>query len=118
MFRKLIFIGIMLFIASGYSNNGIAKGMKDNNDKDCRAECRIFYAASESNQGSQDKDSEDLEKQLKELKEEFKKLQKEIHEKFRKEVLPLIKKEIEKLREWLREFHPRDSEQEPQKTSI
>ncbi|MBN2123867.1 MAG: hypothetical protein JW821_06220 [Deltaproteobacteria bacterium] len=61
-----------------------------------------------------------IERQLKELLEELQLLEKDMREKFRKEILPHLKKEIERLREWLREFHPelRDPEPEPRKTHI
>jgi hypothetical protein len=46
-----------------------------------------------------------LEEQLKLLLEE-KKLEKDAEEKFRKDILPYIKREIEKLRNRLKEFYP------------
>jgi hypothetical protein len=49
-------------------------------------------------------DYDELEKDLQSLIKEFKRLEKDARDKIRKEILPLIQKEIEKLREWIREF--------------
>jgi hypothetical protein len=48
----------------------------------------------------------ELEEQLRLLLEELKKLEKDVEEKFRKDILPYIKREIEKLRNRLKEFSP------------
>lgn len=52
----------------------------------------------------------ELEKQLKQLLQDLEKLEKEANEKLRKELIPLLKKEIERLRKWLREFQFRERE--------
>lgn len=51
-----------------------------------------------------DRTFEDLERQLKQLLQELRKLEKEAGEKLRNELIPMLKKEIERLRKWLREF--------------
>jgi hypothetical protein len=60
----------------------------------------------------------DLQRQLNELLRELEKLEKEAREKFQKEMLPLIKKEIERLRRWLRDLPLKREEgkQEPLRT--
>jgi len=60
-----------------------------------------------------DKAYEDLEKRFKELLRELRKLESEAKEKLQKEIIPLLRKEIERLRQWLREF-PFKEEQEPE----
>jgi hypothetical protein len=55
----------------------------------------------------------DLEEQLRLLLEELKQLEKDAEEKFRKEILPHLKREIEKLRNRLKEFSP-GKEEAPQ----
>ncbi len=55
----------------------------------------------------------ELEEQLRLLLEELKKLEKDAEEKFRKDILPYIKREIEKLRNRLKEFSP-GKEEAPQ----
>ena len=52
----------------------------------------------------------ELEKQLKQLLQDLEKLEKDASEKLRKELIPLLKKEIEKLRKWLKEFQFRQKE--------
>ena len=52
----------------------------------------------------------ELEKQLKQLLQDLEKLEKDAGEKVRKELIPLLKKEIEKLRKWLKEFQFRQKE--------
>jgi hypothetical protein len=56
---------------------------------------------------------EELEEELKRLMEELKRFEKETEEKIRKEVLPALKEEIEKLRQWLREYCPEQEESTP-----
>ena len=61
----------------------------------------------------------ELEEQLKLLLEEFKKLEKEAEEKFRKDILPYIKREIEKLRNRLKEFSPgKEEAPRPQRVQV
>ncbi len=48
-----------------------------------------------------------LEEQLRVLLEELRVLEKEAKEKIQKEILPYLRREIEKLKEWLRDFQPR-----------
>jgi hypothetical protein len=55
----------------------------------------------------------ELEEQLRLLLEELKKLEKDAEEKFRKDILPYLKREIEKLRNRLKEFSP-GKEEAPQ----
>lgn len=56
---------------------------------------------------------EELEKQLKELMEELKRLEKDVKNKFQKDMLPFIKREIERLKKGLRKLRPKKEEQEP-----
>jgi hypothetical protein len=59
----------------------------------------------------------EIEEQLRLFLEELKRLEKEAEEKFRKEILPYLKREIEKLRKRLKEFSP-DKEEGPQPQRI
>ncbi len=56
---------------------------------------------------------EEIEKKLKELIEELEKLRSQASQKLRKDVIPFLEKEIEKLQEWLRDFR-QDRKSEPQ----
>ncbi|MFH1122448.1 MAG: hypothetical protein V1758_02195 [Pseudomonadota bacterium] len=62
------------------------------------------------------KDYEDIEKRLQKLLEELKRLEKDMEKRLRKEVLPHLRREIEKLRKWLRQFRMKDDDREPIKT--
>jgi len=58
-----------------------------------------------------------LEEQLRLLLEELKKFEKDAEEKFRKDILPYLKREIEKLRNRLKEFSPgKEEAPQPQRT--
>ena len=59
-------------------------------------------------------DFDEFERKVKELLQELERLQKEAAQKFRKDVLPQIQKEIDKLKEWLRDFHL-DNGDEPER---
>ncbi len=54
---------------------------------------------------------EDVEKKIKELIEELEKLQKDAGQKLRKDVIPRLEKELDKLKEWLRDFRLNEKEQ-------
>jgi hypothetical protein len=61
----------------------------------------------------------ELEEQLKLLLEELKKLEKDAEEKFRKDILPYLKREIEKLRNRLKEFSPgKEEAPRPQRVQV
>jgi len=62
-----------------------------------------------------DKSYEDMERQLKSLMEDVRRLEKEAAEKIRRELIPLLRKEIERLRKWLRDLHLDGDEEEPVK---
>lgn len=63
-----------------------------------------------------DKGVEDIEKQMESLMEELKKLERDVKDKVRKDVLPRLKQEIERLREWLRKTVPKKDQNEPIRT--
>jgi len=67
-------------------------------------------------QDSQQHDYEDIERELKRLLEVLKILEKEAKEKVQKELIPLLKREIERLRKWLEEFRPEKDNPQPNKT--
>ena len=62
------------------------------------------------------KDYEEIERRLKHLLQELKALEKEAEERLQKEVLPHLRREIEKLRKWLRQFRMKEDDQKPIKT--
>lgn len=66
------------------------------------------YEKSDSDEEDKGEKYEELEKRLKELREELKRLGKDAEKKFLKEILPLLRREMEKLRKRLKEFHPGD----------
>lgn len=49
-------------------------------------------------------DLDEIEKRIKEMIQELERLQKEAAQKFRKDVLPRLQQELDKLRDWLRDL--------------
>lgn len=68
--------------------------------------------------GRVNEEYEKLEKELKELLEKLKTMEKEAEEKIREEILPQLKREMEKLKKWLRELQFDEHQSEPQKTMV
>ncbi len=71
-----------------------------------------------SSKDGADKDSgsgeyEALKEQLDDLMNELRRLEREATDKIQKEMIPLIKREIERLREWLKNLRPKKDRQEP-----
>ncbi len=114
MYQKIIYWTIMIFIIFGYGNSAGALEIKD--DKGCGILNRVFSDNERLDRDSQGKEYKELEKELKKLLEEMKRIEKDVEEKIRKKILPLIKREIEKLRRWLRELHREDDNPEPVQT--
>lgn len=76
----------------------------------------LIVAEDRKRDDSPDDSIEDIEKQVKSLMEELKKLERDVRGKVRKEVLPRLKQEIERLREWLRKIDPKREQNEPVRT--
>jgi len=72
-----------------------------------------FFTTAKSGQASGDKKYDKLEEELKALIEEMKRLEKDAREKVQKDILPQIKREMEKLREKLRQWRDEEDESEP-----
>ena len=106
MFKKLIYLSIILIVILVCTNRIIAEEIK--HDWACELSCIVFSAEYQSGIISQTEEYKKLEKELKALLEEMKRLEKDVKEKLRIEILPLIRREIEKLRKQLREFHFED----------
>jgi len=130
MIKKIIFLSFIILVTSGYQNISMAMELNNNEvccmnymdlcvkvKKDGSAIVQIFSKADKSVQDSKGKEQKDLEKELKQLMEEMKRLEKKVKESIRREILPFIRREIEKLRKWLREIQP-DNKPEPRKTRI
>ena len=126
MFQKTACLAIILVVILGCHDMGIAMGLKDNELYGLKRKVPLVhgeahkdevtlvcFVTGQSNQVSQNEKYEELERELKELIEEMKRLEKEVEEKVLKEMLPLIKREIEKLRKRLREWHRENDEPEP-----
>jgi hypothetical protein len=67
-------------------------------------------------QASESQEMDAFEKELQGFLDELKRLEKEGEEKWRKEILPQLRREMERLREWLRKLKPQEETQEPIKT--
>jgi len=82
---------------------------------DSRA-CEVFPISDSSEKAQKGEESKEIEEELKHLLEALKRLEKKARKKVKKEFLPLIREEMERLRKWLKEFP--SSEEEPQKIPI
>ena len=83
-------------------------------------DCYDGYAVSTPSATYVEKNSDgkgELEEQLRMLLEQLKRLEKDAEEKFQKDILPYLKREIEKLRDRLKEFSP-DKEEAPRPQRI
>ncbi len=113
MFQKIICLWTMVIVTIGSGYGAMAMDLRDDESPTV---VQLSPAVDKSKEDSLRKEYERLQEELKHLMEELKRLEKEAKEKIQKEILPRIQREIDKLREWLREFHLEDDEQEPLKT--
>lgn len=126
MFKKMICLATILLVIGGFKHTGVAMAIKEDGRSEMERSDRPFYAPTykdtvtrmsssdeESNGGSQNKEYDELEEEMKRLMEEMKRLGKEAKERFMKDVLPRIKREMENFRKKLREYHRGDEESEP-----
>lgn len=73
-------------------------------------------AADDTKEPAEEDPAGDLEEELNALIQELKKLERDARKAFEEEVLPRIRKEIQRLREKLREFDPEEKQPEPRET--
>ena len=112
--KKLILLFLLLWLAS--LTHALALEPPDRETRspilfhDPTCHIQPFPVSEKSDDRSTKKEYEELEKELQSLLDEFKKLEKEARDKIRRDVLPVIKREIEKLREWLKEFELEEKE--------
>jgi hypothetical protein len=132
MFRKEILFSVMCLVVFGIGNSANADIRHEDPPGPLAREASrfeawptagvpgtLFLPAGPSGMAFKDPEDPEIEKQLKELLKDLKKLEKEVKEKVRKELLPHLKREIEKLRKWLREFDLEgEGKQEPLRTRV
>jgi predicted RNase H-like nuclease (RuvC/YqgF family) len=103
MFKKLILAVSVLVLVGFYE--GIGSGVVSEVDQ---KRAHAVLAAAESSPPSSDpkwkEEYRKLEDELKRLVDELKRLEKNMEDKVQNEVIPFLRKEIEKLRERLRRF--------------
>jgi hypothetical protein len=97
----LILPGLGLAIASASSNPSLAPLLHLDSCEGCAVSTPLAAHIEKNSNGKGG-----LEEQLRLLLEELKQLEKDVEEKFRKDILPYLKREIEKLRNRLKEFSP------------
>ena len=114
MTRKSIYWAIMIFVIFGYGNSVCAMEVKENHG--CGILNQVFSNNERSERDSQEKEYKEIERELKKLLKELKRIEKDVEKNIRKKILPLLKREIEKLRRWLREMRPKDDSPEPIQT--
>jgi hypothetical protein len=110
MLYKIIYLAILLFVASGYGNNALAMPLKGGGGCAPERKDASFYAQAEMRTStslfpvSEKSNQESKTEKLKDLTDDLKRLEKKIEKKILKEVWPRIKQEIDRLRKRLREF--------------
>jgi hypothetical protein len=80
------------------------------------ADKRDFPVCLEKAGGRTVDSGEGMKKELDRLLRDLERLQKEAEKKMRQDVLPDLRKEIERLRKWLRDFEFREKKREPDRT--
>ncbi len=113
MMKKMLLFVIILLGTFGYTSSGMALEIKV--DKEGGFSCTVVSVDRISDQDSESEELKEIEEQLKQMLEEVKRLEREIKKKVQKELLPIIRQEIERLKKWLRELQPEDEEKKPQK---
>jgi Skp family chaperone for outer membrane proteins len=115
MFKKSLLLAVSVLVLVGFYE-GIGSGVVSEVDQK-RAHA-VSLAAESSPPSSEDpkwkEEYRKLEDELKRLLEELKRLEKNMEDKVQNEIIPFLRKEIEKLRERIRRFRmdekPRESE--------
>ena len=123
MFKKMIYFAMIFSVVVGFRNSAVAMDIRDDEGFELNHKAPSLYVQTHTrivnpasaitekpNQVSQKEKYKELEEKLKDLIEELKRLEKEMENKFIKEILPRIKREIEKLKKRLREFNFDDDE--------
>lgn len=114
MKREIIFIVFGVLLASFSIPEAVSWSAAAG---DCRSiqstQVTLFLIGEQPGPDAESKGLEDIERQVKELLQELEKLQREATRKFRTEVAPQLQKQIEKLKEWLRDFRL-EKKKEPQ----
>ena len=126
MFQKTACLAFALFIILGYQDIGIAMDIRDIGPCKWKLKNPPVYAQTyvetvipvssvneESDQDSQNEGFDELEKEFDRLMEEMKRLGKQGKERLRKDILPRIRREIEKFRKKLEEYNRKDEEPDP-----
>jgi TolA-binding protein len=116
MMKKMLLFIIILFGAFGYRGSGMALEIKVG--KESGVPFRVVSVDASSDQDSESEELNEIEEQMKQMLEEVKRLERELRKKFQKELLPIIRQEMERLKKWLRELQPEDEETKPQKAWI
>lgn len=90
--KTALLISVMLLALSGCGNAAFAQGPPQ--DPGCQ----------DRQDPPVDPEYEELQEELRQLMEEMKRLEQDIRTKVRREILPRIRQEVERLRKWLEEL--------------
>ncbi len=126
MFKKMIYLAAILLVFGGLESTVVSIDIKDDGPfemgrNELPSYSRIYTDTAavlpssdeESNGGSKGNEYDELEAEMKRLMDEMRRLGKEGKERFMKDVLPRIRREMEKFRKKLREFHREDEDSIP-----
>lgn len=111
MMKKMLFFVIILLGTFGYRGSGMALEIKV--DKEGGVSYGAVSVDGSSDQDSESEELKEIEERMKQMLEEVKRLERELRKKVQKELMPIIRQEIERLKKWLRELQPEDEETKP-----
>lgn len=113
--HKKIFLYLFIFSSLLWGLSPASGRRPDPNGlEEVRRVATPFIASKDgSDEGPGNGEYEALQDQLKALMDELKKLEEDAENKIRKEMIPFIKREIERLREWLKKLRPGKDREEP-----
>jgi len=113
--RKKIFLFLFFFSFLVWDLSPVSGHRPDRNgsEEDGRAPTPLIVSKDGEDENVDSEEYKELQDQLKALMDELKRLEKNAEDKIRKEMIPFIKREIERLREWLKTLRPKKDREEP-----
>ena len=118
MSKRILGLAILLPLLILLPGPGSALALKDGggDPRPGSPDGPVFFVSDRSGKDSPAREYKDLQRELEGLMKEMKRLEKHLRHRFEKEVLPLMREEIKKLREWLKQFPLEKHDPEPGKT--
>ena len=110
IFLFLFFLSFLIWDLSPVSGH---RPDRNGSEEDGKAATPLIVSKDGEDEGSDSEEYEELQDRLKALMDELKRLEENAEHKIRKEMIPFIKREIERLNEWLKTLRPKKDREEP-----